>query len=340
MNFVRTALTAATVVCFTTASYAQETLSSATADVGSAPHFLMTAIASAAEQNGLANVQVQEGQALTRVQLAVAKGELDMGTIPLVTTFLMSKGLAMFQDLGAEQGAELAGNLRAITGFSAGVYHAMTFADSGIEDWSDIQGKRVFIGAPTGGASVQVQQMIRLITGFVPGDDYEAIKLDWGAGVQGMLDGKIDLVIRPGTVPAAYIDRLTSAGNLRILGVPEEVATTEEFQRFSNAPGTLPAAIPLDGYDTDKVEVINGGTTMAIGLALVVNKDLDTDLVYDITKAYIENLPELQTATPWASSLELEGGMFGLRPVTGLKLHPGALRAWEEAGRTVPDHLR
>lgn len=319
---------------------AQETLSSATADVGSAPHYVMTSMAGAAEAADLANVQVQEGQALTRVQLAVARGEMDMGTIPLVTTFLMRNGLAMFSDLGAEQGAELSNNLAAITGFSAGVYHPMVFAESGIETWDDIAGKRVFIGAPTGGAAVQVQQMIRLITGFEPGEDYEAVQLDWGGGVQGMLDGTIDMVVRPGTLPAGYVDRLTSAGPIRILGVPTDVVAREDFSRFSNAPGTLPAAIPTDLYDTDLVEVTNEGATMAIGLALVVNANMDERLAYDLTSAYIARLDDMMSATPWAANMGLESGTYGLSPITGLKLHPGALRAWEEAGRDIADHLR
>ena len=328
------------VVCSGTIAHAQDTLSAATADVGSAPHFVMTSIAAAADQAGLANVQVQEGQALTRVQLAVSRGELDIGTIPVVTTFLMRNGLAMFSELGAEQGAALSDNLRAITGFSAGVYHAMTFADSGVEDWDDIQGRRVFIGAPTGGAAVQVQQMIRLITGYEPGTDYEPVQLDWGAGVQGMLDGTIDVVIRPGTLPAGYVDRLTSAGPIRLLGVPADVAATEDFTRFSNAPGTLPAVISDDVYDADLVEVTHSGTTMAIGLAVVANADLDDDLIYGITSAYIAALDDTMATAPWASNLGLQEGVFGLTPVANLRLHAGALRAWEEVGITIPDHLR
>lgn len=323
-----------------TSAFAQETLSSATADVGSSPHFVMTTIAAAADGAGLANVQVQEGQALTRVQLAVARGELDMGTIPVVTTFLMRNGLAMFSELGAEQGAELSGQLMAITGFNSGVYHAMTFADSGIEDWGDIAGKRVFIGAPTGGAAVQVQQMIRLITGYEPGTDYEAIQLDWGSGVQGLLDGNIDLVVRPGSQPDGFMDRLTSAGPVRILGIPADIVAREDFARFSNAPGTLPDTIGADIYDPELVEITNDGATLAIGLAVVANAALDEDLIYGITSAYIAGLDATESATPWAANLGLREGSYGLSPIAGLRYHPGALRAWEEAGVMIPDHMR
>lgn len=340
MKLIKTLTAAAIAGAIATSAFAQETLSSATADVGSAPHFVTTSYAAAASEAGLANVQVQEGQALTRVQLAIAKGELDLGTVPVVTLFLMKRGLAMFSELGAEQGAELMGNLTAITGFQAGVYHAMTFADSGIDDWSDIKGKRVFVGAPTGGAAPQVQQMIKLVTGYTPGEDYEAIKLDWGGGIQGMLDGKIDMVVRPGSAPAGYMDRLTSAGKVRIHGVPDEVFSSEGFTQFANAPGTLPAQIDANVYDSASVEVTNGGNTLSIGLALAANKDLDADLVYGITKAYIESLDDLNSATPWVPSLELDQGVWGLTPIAGIKLHPGALRAWEEAGIAVPDHLK
>lgn len=331
-------------VCFAlvlgSGAVAQETLSSATADVGSSPHTVMTSIATVAEKAGLANVQVQEGQALTRVQLAVAKGELDMGTIPQITVFLMSKSLAMFKDLGAEQGAELAGNLKAITGFQAGVYNPIVFSDSGIDSWDDLKGKRVFVGAPTGGAAPQVQQMIKIITGMSPGEDFEAIKLDWGAGVQGMLDGKIDVLIRPGVSPAPFMDRLTSAGTVRILGVPQEVYDSEGFTKFSRAPGTVKASIDASLYDADKVEVLNSGNSLGIGLALVANAGLDEGLVYELTKAHIANLDALNASTVWAPSMELSQAIYGLSPAVGLKMHAGAIKAWEEAGVTIPDHLK
>lgn len=323
---------------------ASETLTAATADVGSGPHYVISSVARAASANGVANIQVTEGQALTRVLLAVAKRDFDMGVVPQVANFLLARGLAMYQEVGKEQGAELAANVRAIVGFSAGVYHAITYEDSGIQDWNDLKGRIVFVGAPTGGAALQVQQMIKLITGYEPGTDYEAVKLDWGGDLQAMLDRKVDIIIRPGDIPAAYMDRLTASGKVRLIGVPRAVFESEAFVRFAASPGTQADMIPDGTYDPAKVTTVNafdGGVhSVAIALAVAVNKNVDEELVYRITRAFIAGLPETETGAPWAKGLQLGKATYGMTPVGGLKLHAGAVRAWTEAGHAVPDHVR
>lgn len=324
-------------------AYAVETLTAGAADVGSGPHYVISAVARAASANDIANVQVSEGQALTRVLLAVARRDFDMGVVPQVAHFLMGRGLAMYQSLGKEQGAQLADNVRYIVGFSAGVYHAITYEDSGITDWRDLKGRSVFVGAPTGGAALQVQQMIHLITGYEPDKDYQAVKLDWGSDLQALLDRKVDIIIRPGDTPAAFMDRITASGKVRLIGVPRAVYDSPAFGKFAALPGTQADKIPEGTYDPAKVTFVNsfegGAHNVAVALAVAVHKDVDEELVYKITKAFITDLPRVANGTPWGKGLQLAKATYGMTAIAGLKLHPGAARAWAEAGYDLPDFV-
>ena len=71
----------------------------------------------------------------------------------------------------------------------------------------------------------------------------------------------------------------------------------------------------------------------------MVNKSMDADLAYKLTKMHIDNLDQIKAKAPFAAYANYGvldakvSGMCGPNPV---KYHPGAVRAWEEAGYTVP----
>lgn len=323
---------------------AQETLTAGTAEVGSAPHYVLSAFARVASDEGIANIQVQEGMDLTVVLKQVGQGDMDMGVVPLLPYFLMSKGLAMFQQLGPEMGAELAAQVQSLGNFNTGYFNFITFEGNDIRDWSDLEGKRVFVGAPGAGAAVQSQRLIQMAAGLTPNEDYEPVVLSWGAGVQALLDGKVDAIVRPGQAPAPYISRLTAAGKVLIIGLPEATVNGQAFMDYTSAPGVIRGEIDGSVYDPEEVEIVNAiegnAVTVAIPLATVVRADMDEEMAYQLTKGFIESLPEIEAGVTWAESLMLSEGVFGMEPSVGMKMHPGAVRAWEEAGIEIPDFAR
>ena len=304
----------AAILPLSTSLFAQSAMSGATTEIGSPPHFVMAALAEAARQSKNIDVNLEFPDDIAGAQVAVAKGQVDFATIPVITTLLMRRGLGAFRFIGSVQGQNYADQLRVVTGFNAGVYHALTFADSGIEDWDDFRDKRVFVGTQNDGSSTLVQRLIKLVTGYKANDEYEAVKMNWTDGITGLLNGSVDVVIRPGAAPADFVDRILSSSDrkLRILGIPAEIAEGDRYQKFSTAPGSLPSFIPVKHYDSDRIEITNGGSTIAVMMAVVVNHDIDHDLVYGITKRYIEGFDDLSVAKPWVDSLILQAPFTGL----------------------------
>jgi TRAP-type uncharacterized transport system substrate-binding protein len=64
--------------------------------------------------------------------------------------------------------------------------------------------------------------------------------------------------------------------------------------------------------------------------------DLADDLVYRITKAYWEQAKKAVKDNPWMKDITLEYAVAD----GGLKLHPGALRYYQEVGVAIPEGSR
>ncbi len=104
----------------------------------------------------------------------------------------------------------------------------------------------MFIGPPAGSFSAQTMALIEATTGMKPNEDYEAIRLAWGAANQAFEDGKFDAFLRSGTIGSAAIDQLGSATPFRLIGIPDEVIGTEAWEKYLQTPGYAADVLPAD----------------------------------------------------------------------------------------------
>jgi len=98
------------------AASAQATLTAETTTPGSTPHYIDTTLAAILDSAGVATVQITEGATLTNSVQAVAEGRLDMAPAPLILPFLLSRGIGPYSGVGAEDGANMAGNCACCSG--------------------------------------------------------------------------------------------------------------------------------------------------------------------------------------------------------------------------------
>ncbi|MEO1688717.1 MAG: TAXI family TRAP transporter solute-binding subunit, partial [Pseudomonadota bacterium] len=198
----------------------------------------------------------------------------------------------------------------------------------------DLKGRTVFTGPPAGSASATSEALIRIITGYEAGEDYTAVRLSWGEGYAALADGKIDMMVRPAEVGSANIEQFGLSGEFRVLSIPAEAVTAPEMQALFGRPGR--GVMRFDG-GLYKGQLTEGEIT-ALGFMQFVgtHSGMADDVVYAATKAFWENLEEVQATA------------FFLREVTpdtaftsvNVPLHPGALRYYDEAGFDVPADLR
>jgi uncharacterized protein len=84
------------------------------------------------------------------------------------------------------------------------------------------------------------------------------------------------------------------------------------------------ATVPANTY-TGQTEAV---PTAAVINYLVTRADLKDELVYQLTKAVFESLPELQAAHSAAKDIRLEDALQGMP----IPVHPGAERYFKERG--------
>lgn len=302
-----------------------------TAGVGDPVHTMFVAFANQAGKADV-TIQVNAGQTLTKSMLKGAKGDIAFfSSVPSLVN-LMAGQKRMYKNISAAP--ELSRNLRAILGFKAGAYHPVTLSGSGIENWADIKGKTVFTGPPAGSASATSEALIKIITGFEAGSDYTAVRLSWGEGYAALSDGKIDMMVRPAEVGSANIEQFGLSGKFRVLSIPDEARDSEAMQTLFGRPGRGMATFDGGLYKGQLTE----GEITALGFFQFVgtHSGMDDDIVYRATKAFWDNIAEVQATAFFLKDVTRETAFTAVN----VPLHPGALRFYDEAGFDVPDALR
>ena len=147
-------------------------LTAETASPGGATHLSASHMAEIAGTTGIANIQLADGQTLTNSLQNVAEGKTDIASTPHILPFLMNRGVGPYGELGAEKGAELASNIRAVYPFTLGVFFLSAYDAKGITGWDGLEGKKIFNGPPRGGALTNARAMIQIAAGLKDGEGY------------------------------------------------------------------------------------------------------------------------------------------------------------------------
>lgn len=334
------------------AAFAQATLTAETTSPGSTPHYIDTTLAAILDADGVATMQITEGATLTNSVQAVAEGQLDMAPAPLILPFLLSRGVGPYSGVGAEQGAELAGNLRALF-FSATSAQLFGHYNSGaIQGIEDIEGKRIYNGPPRGAALTTGRAAIQLLSGLKDGEGYEGVQTPWPDTVSTITGGAVDGWTLPEGLPSGRQIAIAAAGGTTLYDMPSDLLNSELGQQIVNAPGNAPYSLPIEEYraayaGNDITIVTDDDTfdTFALAFAQIVPATMDEDLAYQITKSYLAGQERFETGSPRGPYLflsfgDIDGTSQGVCGAVTMKLHPGAVRAYEEAGHSIADCVK
>lgn len=349
---LRTTLLGAAVALAPLAVSAQATLTAETTTPGSTPHYIDTTFAAILESAGVATLQITEGATLTNSVQAVAEGQLDMAPAPLILPFLLSRGIGPYSGVGPEKGAELAGNIRALF-FNAGSAQVFGHYNSApIDDIRNLEGKRIWNGPPRGAALTSGRAMIQLLSGLKDGEGYEGVQNQWADAVSTITGGGADAWTIPEGLPSGRQIALAAAGGITIYDVPSDLLNSELGQQIVAAPGHAPYSVPVEefrkAYAGNDITVVTDDDTFdsfATAFAQIVSADMDEELAFQLTKAFLEGEERFVTSSPRGPYLAMSfGDVDGVRQgacgAVQMKMHPGAIRAFEDAGHTIADCLR
>lgn len=259
---------------------------------------------------------------------ARGRGEFFM-TSPNLHKLMMS-GEGMFSTISTAP--ELADNLRAVFMFPMGLYHSVVFADSGILSIEDLKGKRVFTGPPGSVARHTSEIMIQAATGYEAGKDYTAISLSFDSASQSFQDGSIDVYFNPTVAPSPVVSQFALTNKVRFLGFDKDAfETNETLRNLTQVPGYTVKTLDPGVYGENQVNT-EPVYTIAVTIGIATHKDMPEEAIYNITKAYWEDLEKDKAHAPWLRSVSLDGVFEEMN----MQMHPGAARYFREIGLEVP----
>ena len=333
--------TCAGLVLFGGVASAQVNLTAETASPGGATHLSPAHMTEIAGTKGIANIQLADGQTLTNSIQNVAEGKTDIAATPYILPFLMSRGVGPYGSLGKEKGAELASNLRAINPFTLGIFLLYAYDAKNIDGWDDLKGRKIYNGPPRGGALTNARSMIQIVAGLKDGEDYEGLQVNWGQGTTLVTSGEPDAIVLPELFPGSRLTSVTAAGKMTGWSMPKAAYESEEMQKYMQAPGSAPVTMDIAtlrekmGDDWTFISEDNTFRAFATIGGNVVHKDMDEQLVYELVSSYVASLDDLKAKAPYGDTVGFDMPMQGMCGANPVKYHPGAARAWIDAGYKI-----
>lgn len=333
--------TLAGLVLFGGAASAQVNLTAETASPGGATHLSPAHMTEIAGTEGIANIQLADGQTLTNSIQNVAEGKTDIAATPYILPFLMSRGVGPYGSLGKEKGSELASNLRAINPFTLGIFLLYAYDAKNIDGWDDLKGRKIYNGPPRGGALTNARSMIQIVAGLKDGEDYEGLQVNWGQGTTLVTSGEPDAIVLPELFPGSRLTSVTAAGKMTGWSMPKVAYESEEMQKYMQAPGSAPVTMDIatlrEKMGDDWTFISEDETFRAFATigGNVVHKDMDEQLVYELVSSYVASLDDLKAKAPYGDTVGFDMPMQGMCGANPVKYHPGAARAWIDAGYKI-----
>jgi TRAP transporter TAXI family solute receptor len=276
-------------------------------------------------------IQINATGAAPRHSLDAARGKTDFLMGAPAIHFLMSNGKAMFAKV--KDAKELAGNLRAMFNYRIGFYQFGVYEESGIKKMADLKGKRVFLGPPAAVQRVVAGGFVTAISGLEPGKDYEVIKLGFSPAMQAFQDRQIDVLVASGNPPASNFVQVALTNKIRFIGASDADWEKPAMKKVMSLPGRTRGQFAADIYGPNQANE-KPVQTIAAWVGLVTRKGIPDEVIYKMTKTFWDHIDEMHAVTPWAKdAINLDNAFRQMN----MKLHPGALRYYKEAGVKVPD---
>ena len=211
-------------------------------------------------------------------------------------------------------------DLRAVFALHPEPFTLLARADSGIETFDDLKGKRVNVSDPGSGSRATFGVLMEA-KGWTMDDFALASELKSAEQSQALADNKVDAIAFVVGHPNGSIQEATTTTDARLIPVsgPEVDALVEANPYYAKAviPGGMYAGNP---EDTE---------TFGVGATFVTTADMSDEAVYELVKAVFENFEEFKKLHPAFANLDKEEMT---RAGLSAPLHPGAEKYYREAG--------
>lgn len=314
MNMRKWAAAFAAVFAFAGAAHAQQFFRIGTGGTAGTYYPVGGMIANSVSQPGKIVVTAQATNGSLANVTAIAGGQMESGFSQSdVATWAYHGG-------GLFEGKPKLSDLRMIANLYPESVHLVVKKGSGIRSVADLRGKRVSLDEPGSGTLVNAR-MILAAYGLKEADIRPEYLKPNQAGDK-LKDGGLDAFFFVGGSPAGAIAELASSGTgIELVSLTGAQA---DALRQSNP------YFAVDNIAAGTYKDVPAVQTLAVGAQWVTSAKVDTETVYQITKALFSDNTQkaLQAGHAKGKFITRENAVKGV----GIPYHPGAEKFYREAG--------
>jgi len=297
------------------AANAESRVTYKSAKAGSSYYQMAVQLAEAMKANEEISVTVEESQgSVQNVMEAAVRGGDYVFTSPPSLVALAREGKAMFEDRNSPR----FGEIRALFPIPSLTMHFVVREDAGVESLSDLAGKTILLGKGSFGA----REGEKYLEMFGVADAVEIADVELSNAVPALRNGQIDAFVTAGSFPAPNVIEAAAGTGVEVISLSEEQVEETGRTRLVIPAGTYP------GQEEDVV-------TTSLPVVAYATTAMDEDTAYELTRTYWEQKDALGEAARWWDGVTPEL----LENITG-RIHPGALRYYEEIGVELPEAAR
>ena len=315
---IRSTLAALALAALATGAQAQTRLAFGASNAQSAHYAYFAALASIVNKaypDWSATV-VETGATVDNLN-RMARGQLDIGLVTTSALYHANEGIKTFDGRPIES--------KLLWAYNLAPQNVMVRQDSGVTSIAELAGKRMGAGqrgSSTEATSEEVMQLFGIAPDWVRGTNSELANAIKDNRAIGFIKSSV------GTRFDALMTDIATFTPIRVLGItPEQRAMLEQ---------NLPELSIVD-MPGGEMEGTGPFQTWGFMIAVSARPDLDEETAYKIVKAVMEDIPTQAAAFPEAGNADLIDLTLAYATTP---LHPGAIRYFEEIGRTVPDRLK
>jgi len=247
---------------------------------------------------------------------AIREGQQDMGMAQSDWQYYATKGEK--HDSFKAKGPF--GDLRALFSVHPEPFTVIARADSGVEKFEDLAGKRVNLNNP-GSGTRGTMELIMAEMGWDKGTFKLAAELKAAEQAQALCDNKLDVMLYSVGHPSGAIKEATTSCDSKLIPVEgpaiDKLINGNDFYSAATIPGGM-----YRGTDSDTKTFGNAAT-------MVTSSNVDADTVYQVVKAVFDNFDRFKRLHPAFANLNPQDM---IKNGLSAPLHEGAVRYYKEKG--------
>ena len=244
----------------------------------------------------------------------IAAGELDMGVAQSDWQYHAYNGTSKFEAQGPNK------DLRAVFSVHPEPFTVVARADSNIENFMDLKGKRVNVGNPGSGQRGTMEVLMNALGWTM--DEFKLVsELKSAEQSQALCDNKVDAMVFTVGHPSGSIKEATTSCDSVLVDVTgpavDKLVADNAYYRKATIPGGM-----YRGTDEDT-------QTFGVGATFVTSAKVPEEVIYQVVKAVFENFDEFKKLHPAFGVLKKEEMV---KDGLSAPLHKGAAKYYKEAG--------